>query len=84
MVEVESAQEILCRFAAARMLGGDHAGHDFENLTATHEGPFGNLLEIRVTLGGCLRLTEQVFGLAGDDERVERVYLMRKGFSNQA
>ncbi len=39
VVEVEAAQEVLVRLAAARVLGGHHAGHGLEHVRHAQHGP---------------------------------------------
>ncbi len=64
VVEVEAAQEVLVRLAAARVLGGDQAGDDFEQLGHAEQGAHGQVGAADGALARRGRLADEVLAAA--------------------
>ena len=71
VVEVEAAQEILVRLAAAGVLGGDGAGHGLDKLSGAQFGSFLEVLPAGRPFVGRPGDADQVFSALGDIDAVE-------------
>ena len=67
MIEIEAPQEILVRFAPARVLGDDNARHRFKNLPGSRYGAQLELFGANCALGGRVSNTKQAVGPAIHD-----------------
>ena len=71
MIEIEAAQEILIRFAAAAVLRDDQAGNDFQQLTRAQRRPQVELLRGHDTDRRGCRLAAEPLQLARYDDFFE-------------
>ncbi len=70
VIKIESAQEILIGFAAARMLGRDQPRYEFEQITGAQHGASVNFLTANHPFRCRNRFANQVQAAAGDDDRL--------------
>jgi hypothetical protein len=71
VIEIEPAQEVLVRLAAAAVLSDDQPGHDFEQLARAQHGAQVELFRGRDTDRCRSRITAETLQLAGDDDLLQ-------------
>ncbi len=71
VIEVEAAQKVLIRFAAAAVLSNDQPRHDFQQLTGAQHGSQVELLRGRNADRRRRRIAAEALELARDDDFLE-------------
>src|SRR5688572_30179499 len=71
VIQVEAAQKVLVRLAAAAVLSDDQPGHYFEQLTGAQHRPQVELLRGRNTDRCRSRIAAESLQLAGDDDLLQ-------------
>ncbi len=79
MVQVEAAQEILIRLAAAGVLHGDHARHGLEQLGDLQHRPHEQVGPADGALAGGLGRADELEAAAEDDDLLQPFVRLRRG-----
>ena len=73
VIEIEAAQEVLVGLAAAGMLGGNQARHNFQQFSNPQQGSNGQVSAPDGTLAGRICGTDQLFGPPEDDDLLDLI-----------